>query len=70
MAPKFHRNDSFAQSHFFALGAAPVFRKWNKRPNNLIIVGDAWRGSRYVLRLAAVNRVFRLMADEPVPKSL
>jgi hypothetical protein len=50
------------------LGAAPVFRKWNKRPNQLIIVGDAWRGSRYVLRLAALNRVFRLMADEPVPK--
>jgi hypothetical protein len=32
-----------------------VFRTWNKRPNQLIIVGGAWRGSRYVLRLAALN---------------
>jgi hypothetical protein len=50
------------------LGAAPVFRKWNKRPNQLIIVGGAWQATQNVLRLAPLNRIFRLMADQPVPK--
>jgi hypothetical protein len=61
-----HRDDSFAQSHFFALGAAPVFRKWNKRPNKLIIVGDAWHAIQNVLRFAALSRIFRRTADQPV----
>jgi hypothetical protein len=50
------------------LGAASVFRKWNKRPNQLVIVGGAWQATRNVLRLPALNRIFRLMADQPVPR--
>jgi hypothetical protein len=39
-----------------------VFRKWNKRPCQLIIVGDPWQATQNVRRLAALNR---LMADRP-----
>jgi hypothetical protein len=44
------------------LGAAPVFRKWNKRPNQLIIVGGAWQATQNVLRLAALPGAIGRMA--------
>jgi hypothetical protein len=41
------------------LSGPPVFRKWNKRPNQFIIVGGAWQVTQNcVQRLAALNRRF------------